>query len=274
VLTKDFNKKPKRLLGNILIKNLTTLISIATVVFFTVPGVLAVENLSEQAMDSVEKGVEIQIETQKKEAQWFEDRKKLEAEYTTLENEFKKLSNEENDLILNVARLEADIDELTASLKNIEEIASELDPFLKETVAEIETLVENDSPMLVTERMNRVASLKRTVQSSDVTMSEKFRRTMEALFIEASYGNTVEVYQEKILLEGETLLADIFRLGRISMFCITPDNRLTGFYDRVNESWKSLPVSYNDEIAAAVKMGTKRRAMDFLTLPIGRMVTQ
>ncbi|MDY0221724.1 MAG: DUF3450 domain-containing protein [Desulfobacterium sp.] len=257
-----------------MIKNLTMLISMALMAVFTVTGTWAADNLSEKAMDSVEKGVDIRRETQKKETQWFEDKKKLEAEYTTLEHEFEKLLNEENELILNIAQLEGGIDELNASLKNIEEIASELDPFLKETVAEIETLVENDFPMLVAERKKRVASLKKTVQSNDVTVSEKFRRTMEALFIEASYGNSVEVYQEKIQLEGKTLLADIFRLGRVSMFCITPDNRLTGFYDRVNESWKPLPASYNNEIAAAVKMGTKRRAMDFLTLPLGRMVAQ
>jgi len=261
-------------LGEILIKNITMLISIALVVVFTMTDAWAADNLSERALDSVEKGVEIRRETQKNEARWFEDKKKLEAEYTTLEHEFENLSNEENELLINIAQLEAGIDELTASLKNIEEITSDLDPFLKETVDELETLVENDFPMLVAERKDRVAALKKTVQSNDVTVSEKFRRTMEAMFIEASYGNTVEVYQEKIQLEGETLLADIFRLGRVSMFCITPDNRLTGFYDRVTESWKPLPVSYNDEIAQAVKMGTKRRAMDFLTLPLGRMVAQ
>lgn len=257
-----------------MINKLTMLSSIALMVIFTMSGAWAAENLSEKAMDSVEKGIEIRRETQKNEAQWFEDKKKLETEYTTLEDEFQKLSNEEKELILNIAQLEAGIKELNASFKNIEEIASELDPFLKETVAEIEALVDNDFPMLVAERKNRVADLKKTVQSNDVPVSEKFRRTMEALFIEASYGNTVEVYQEKIQLKGETLLADIFRLGRVSIFCITPDNSLTGFYDRVTESWKPLPVSYNNEIATAVQMGTKRRAMDFLTLPLGRMVTQ
>lgn len=250
------------------------LISIAIVAVFIVAEARAADNLAEKAMDSVEKGVEIRRQTQKNETQWLEDKKKFEAEYTTLEQEFEKLSNEEKKLILDISQLEAGIHELNSSLKNIEEIASELDPFLKETVAQIEDLVENDSPMLVDERKNRVAALKKTVQSNDVTVSEKFRRTMETLFIEASYGNTVEVYQEKILLKGETLLADIFRLGRVSMFCTTPDNRLTGFYDRVNESWQPLPASYNDEILQAVKMGTKRRAMDFLTLPLGRMVTQ
>jgi len=257
-----------------LIKNITMLMFIALVVVFTMTGAWAADNLSERAMDSVEKGVEIRRETHKNETRWFEDKKKLEAEYTTLEHQFKNLSNEENELLINIAQLEAGIDELTASLKNIEEITSDLDPFLKETVAELETFVKNDFSMLVAERKDRVDTLKKTVQSNDVTVSEKFRRTMEALFIEASYGNTVEIYQEKIQIEGENLLADIFRLGRVSMFCITPDNRLTGFYDRVTQSWKPLPVSYNDEIAQAVKMGTKRRAMDFLTLPLGRMVAQ
>lgn len=62
-------------MGEILIKNITMLISIALVVVFTMTDAWAADNLSERALDSVEKGVEIRRETQKNEARWFEDKK-------------------------------------------------------------------------------------------------------------------------------------------------------------------------------------------------------
>lgn len=257
-----------------MIKHSTRLILIALIAFSMPTGAFAADNLAEKAMDSVKKAVDIRRETQKNETRWFEDKKKLVAEYTSLESQFQSLATEEIELVNTIDQLEKEIYDLETSLKDIEEIASDLDPFLQATVVEIDALVENDFPMLVDERKNRVTALKKIVQSNEVTVSEKFRKTMETLFIEASYGNTVEVYQEKISLGDETILADIFRLGRVSLFCITPDGNLTGFYDRAKASWQPLPVSYNSEIVKAVEMGTKRRAMDFLTLPLGRMVAQ
>ncbi len=257
-----------------MIKHSTRLILIAAMAFSMATGAFAADNLAEQAMDSVKQGVDIRRQTQKNETRWFEDKKKLVAEYTDLEAEFQSLTSEEIELADTISQLEKEISDLETALKDIEEIASDLDPFLQATVAEIDTLVENDFPMLVDERKNRVAALKTLVQSGEVTVSEKFRKTMETLFVEAGYGNTVEVFQEKISLGGETILADIFRLGRVSLFCITPDGNLTGFYNRAKASWQPLPVSYNSEIVKAVEMGTKRRAMDFLTLPLGRMVAQ
>ena len=257
-----------------MLKHSTRLILIALMAFSMPTKVFAAENLAERAMNSVKQGVDIRRETQKNETRWFEDKKKLVAEYTALEAEFKSLANEENELVDAVNQLKKGISDLEIALKDIEEIASDLDPFLQATVVEIDALVDNEFPMLVDERKNRIEALKTLVQSSEITVSEKFRKTMETLLVEAGYGNTVEVFQEKVALGGETILADIFRLGRVSLFCITPDGNLTGFYDRAKASWQPLPVSYNSEIEKAMEMGTKRRAMDFLTLPLGRVVVQ
>ncbi len=257
-----------------MVKHSTQWVLMALMVFSMATGASAADNPAERALDSVKQGINIRQETQTNETRWFEDKKKLVAEYSALEAESQSLADEEAELLHTISELETGISDLETALKDIEEIASDLDPFLQATVDEIDALVENDFPMLMDERQNRIKALEKIVRSTDVTVSEKFRKTMETLFVEASYGNTVEVYQEKVALGGDTILVDIFRLGRISLFCITPDGNLTGFYDRAKGSWQPLPVSYNSEIATAIEMGTKRRAMDFLTLPLGRVVTQ
>ena len=90
--------------------------------------------------------------------------------------------------------------------------------------------------------------------------------------MEAEYGNTIEVYQGRIILGGKEILVDIFRLGRISLFFQTLDKITTGTFDQAQNAWIVLPKKYNREISAAIEMGLKRRSVDLLNLPLGRIV--
>ena len=92
--------------------------------------------------------------------------------------------------------------------------------------------------------------------------------------MEAEYGNTIEVYQGRIILGGKEILVDIFRLGRISLFFRTLDKMTAGTFDQAQNAWKVLPKKYNREINAAIEMGLKRRSADLLNLPLGRIVLQ
>ena len=241
---------------------------------FLLGGVVNGNSLTEEVKSSVKQAVDIRQDTQKTQERWFQEKETLTAEYMALEQEHQRLLDQQQQLLKAQSLGETTVEQLTLALRDMEEISTGLDPFLKTVLLEIENLVENDPPMLKQERKNRVAKLRTTIEATDVAVSEKFRKTMETLFIEAEYGNTIEVYQEKIRLADEPVLADIFRLGRLSLFCKTPDGNVTGVFDPATASWKTLPASFNQEIARAVEMGSKRRAVDFLTLPLGRVVTQ
>jgi hypothetical protein len=94
---------------------------------------------------------------------------------------------------------------------------------------------------------------------------------MEALFIEAEYGNTIEVYQEKILLADEDMLVNVLRLGRISLFFETLDQQTAGYFDLAENLWRTLPQSANRDIRIAMEIGYKRRPADIVSLPLGRI---
>ncbi len=241
---------------------------------FLLGGVVNGKSLTEDVKSSVKQAVNIRQETQKTKERWFREKETLTAEYLALEQENLRLLDQQQQLLKERSLGETTVEQLDLALRDIKEITTGLDPFLEKVLQEIETLVATDPPMLKQERKNRVAKLATIIHATDVPMSEKFRKTMETLFIEADYGNTIEVYQEKILFQNETVLADIFRLGRLSLFCKTPDGNLTGVFDPATGAWQPLPASFNQEIARAVEMGSKRRAVDFLTLPLGRVVTQ
>ncbi|MBW2036540.1 MAG: DUF3450 family protein [Deltaproteobacteria bacterium] len=65
---------------------------------------------------------------------------------------------------------------------------------------------------------------------------------------------------------------DILRLGRLSLFCQTPDGKLVGHYDRAAGRWGLLPSKYRRQINRAVEMARRERTIDLVRLPIGRIV--
>ncbi|MFN2356064.1 MAG: DUF3450 family protein, partial [Desulfopila sp.] len=88
------------------------------------------------------------------------------------------------------------------------------------------------------------------------------------------YGNTIEVYQETIVTEEREMLVDIFRLGRVALFFQTLDHESCGFFNVARATWQPLPTEYNRTIEVAMEIGSKRRPVELLTLPLGRMDPQ
>ena len=72
-------------------------------------------------------------------------------------------------------------------------------------------------------------------------------------------------------MDGEPVFANVFRLGRMSIFWKTPDGTRVGEYDRVNDRWVELPRSYARRISAAVEMADRQRPIELIQLPVGRI---
>ena len=109
-------------------------------------------------------------------------------------------------------------------------------------------------------------------------IAEKCRQIMEALKIETEYGQTVEVYQDTIRADGQAsdhhMSADILRLGRLALFWRTPDGKTVGRWERDGETWSILPDKYRRPINDAMEMALKRRTVDMVKLPLGRISVQ
>lgn len=247
-------------------------ICIASFLWFCQDRQASSENLPALVKKPVNESITIRQKTQKAEDRWAEERIRLQGEYEKLEDEIERLTAANQKLKKSVAARHASILCLKQKITKIKRMTNEVRPFLEQTYEQLARFVREDVPFLRHERNRRIITLRRVLDDSGVCVSEKFRKVMEAIFIEAEYGNTVEVYQERICIDGKNIQADIFRLGRISLFFQSLDRKTAGYYDPVVLSWKKLPNRYNREINAAMDMGSKRRPVDLLNLPIGKMV--
>jgi hypothetical protein len=68
--------------------------------------------------------------------------------------------------------------------------------------------------------------------------------------------------------------ANIFRLGRISLYFQSMDQEECGWFNIAEKKWETLPARYNRAIAGAIDIGTRRRPAELLTMPLGKMVVK
>ncbi|MCD4675173.1 MAG: DUF3450 domain-containing protein [Desulfobacula sp.] len=153
-------------------------------------------------------------------------------------------------------------------------IQKEMLPFLNSVQARLVTLVENDAPFLQKERNTRLKKIKGVMEDIDVSIAEKCRKVMEALAVEAEYGNTIEVYQEKIKLCENEVLGNIFRLGRVSIFFLSLDKRSAARFNVAENLWLVLDEAYIFALEKSMEMAAKRRPMELISLPLGRIAKQ
>lgn len=220
---------------------------------------------------SVHEAIDIRQTTQRAEERWRAERDRLTAEYEALQQEQQRLEETLQALRRQAAGVRERIAAKETQLADIDRISAQIQPFLQETVEKIEQQLGKGPAFLMAERRQRLDKLQRLMGESDVAVGEKFRRVMEALLIEAEYGHTIETDQQTIEVGGRSMLVNLFRLGRISVFYQTLDRKSCGHYDVGAAAWRPLPATYNRAIQTAIDIGSRRRPVELLHLPLGRI---
>ena len=222
----------------------------------------------------VHQAVQVEQQTQAGQVKWRREKEEKIQQFQELETKLAALKKEDaRETELNQA-LNRKVAQKEKALRDIARMEAEISPFLDGILEGLQRLRARDLPFLVEERDNRLNILGALNADPEVPVSEKFRKLMEALMIEAEYGQTVEVYQETVDLAGEPTLVNIFRLGRLRLYYQTLDKQHCGYYNLADKSWAPLDKRYLPVIQAAVDMGSKRRPVELVDLPLGRLVIQ
>lgn len=232
------------------------------------------EAVRERIEQPVFQAITIRQKDQQAQEQWRSEREQMLARYSSLEQEIAQLEEQKQTLTGTTTAARQRIATKQKQLADTAQIGSEIMPYIRTLVQEMQTDMEQGLPFLMAERRARLERLTALTADPEMAVSEKFRKTMEALMIEAEYARTIEVYQQAITIDSREMQVNIFRLGRLSVFFQTLDRKTCGWFNVAMQRWEPLPVRYNIAIREAIEMGAKRRPVELLTLPIGRMAVQ
>ena len=161
-----------------------------------------------------------------------------------------------------------EIASINNQLKAIDTTSREIVPLMMDMVDTLEQFIELDTPFLLTERNKRVNNLKSMMNRADVTVSEKYRRVMEAYQIENEYGRTIEAYRGTLESDGSSRSVDFLRFGRIALIYQTLDGKEQGIWNTESRSWELLPSEYRASVTNGLRIARKHIAPDLLKLPV------
>jgi DNA repair exonuclease SbcCD ATPase subunit len=175
-----------------------------------------------------------------------------------------RYNNQLND---QVKSQETEIASIERQLSDIDTTNREVQPLMEQMVDTLQQFVKLDVPFFLDERTTRVQGLKDMMARADVTISEKYRRILEAYQIELEYGRTLDAYEGRLGTGADARTVEFVRLGRVSLMYRTLDGSETGYWDSIQKNWVMDP-SYHDAVEEALRVARKDGAPDLLTVPV------
>ena len=137
-------------------------------------------------------------------------------------NEFKVVSKQVEGLKLYNAQKRIQIqaqldlmDKYDEQLVQVVVMQRQIPPLLKECLKVLEKYVNLDTPFHIEERKQRLDLVRASLSNPKVTASEQVRQILEAYNIEAEYGRKLDAYDETIVLDGQEVVVNILRVGRL-----------------------------------------------------------
>lgn len=161
-----------------------------------------------------------------------------------------------------------EIASINNQLKAIDTTSREIVPLMMDMVETLDQFIKLDTPFLLTERSKRVNNLKTLMNRADVTVSEKYRRVIEAYQIENEYGRTIEAYRGTLESNGTSRAVDFLRFGRVALMYQTLDGKEQGIWNTESRSWELLPGEYRASVTKGLRIARKHVAPDLLKLPV------
>lgn len=157
--------------------------------------------------------------------------------------------------------------DIERQLGEVDTTSREVLPLMLRMLDTLEQFVALDLPFLPEERANRIALLKQMMNRADVTISEKYRRILEAYQVELDYGRTLEAYEGKLGTGDATRTVQFLRVGRVALLYQTLDGKETGYWDAEKKTWVGDD-SYRHTFKDGIAVAKKQRAPEMLLVPV------
>ncbi|MGY0216732.1 DUF3450 domain-containing protein [Endozoicomonadaceae bacterium StTr2] len=163
---------------------------------------------------------------------------------------------------------QAEIDSMLAQIKTLDQTNIEITPLMLKMVDGLDQFVELDVPFQLKERRERVERLRATMDSPNVTTSEKYRKILESYQIENDFGRTIEAYEASLGEGDETRTYNFLRIGRVALLYQSLDGAETGQWNKQTRQWEVLPESYRAGVSQGLKIARKQAPHNLIKLPV------
>jgi len=227
----------------------------------------AIDDLQQQNRQIINKEIAVQIDVDK----WSAEKQALVSELLDQKTQldWNRFQNKKYQQYL--AHKQQNIADLKHQKEVMGKLRMELEPFLDSSIENLAAMIAADLPFLAVERQERLAFVSQSLADPDLKLSEKLRRLLEAVQVEADYGNNVEVIEEKLQLESEESIVQVLRLGRIGLFYLTLDNRNVGRWDRQEQRWAPIASDYAPVIQTTINVVQQKRVAELVDLPVPKL---
>jgi len=155
-----------------------------------------------------------------------------------------------------------ELNSLDAQIATIEDTEQGILPLMQQMLSQLEKDISSGLPFLIQERESRVALLGDTLGRADVTVSEKFRRVLEALQIEVDYGRTLERYRAR---EDGTAF-DYLRVGNMALYRRSLDGSDAAIW--LDGQWQQLGSEHYRTLETAARVAEQTLAPQLIQLPL------
>lgn len=167
-----------------------------------------------------------------------------------------------------IASQEKQISESAQEMETIDETEKGVLPLMDEMIKTLDEFVQLDIPFNIEDRQKRVQNLYNLMDTADVTVSEKYRKILEAYQIEMQYGNAVSATTGTINKDGEDLSVQFLRVGRLSYVYLTVDGKSGAYWDQSDRTWQILPEDYLDSVNNAINMANGVATQELFKVPV------
>jgi hypothetical protein len=162
----------------------------------------------------------------------------------------------------------ATLEDIALSMDQVDVINRQIFPLMERMIDGLEQSIGLDIPFLIEERTERIDTLKNTMERSDVSVAEKFRKVMEAYQIENDYGSSSEWYLQEIELGGTVREYKMLRIGRIGLYFQSDDTSVTGWYNTATGIYEEVDNDNRNEIRKGLRIARQLVAPELVQIPL------
>lgn len=187
------------------------------------------------------------------------------SEYRLVLREIESMRSYNEQLARVVQSQQVEKQSINKQLEGLDDTNQDVVPLMRKMVDMLARIVANDVPFLIDERRERVASLQGIMDRSDVTISEKYRRIMEAYTIEMGYGRDVRAYRAELPKSDRTV--NFLQVGRTGLYYLTLDGEQAGWFNKKTQKFEPLD-GYVTAISDALAIAEKQSPPNLVGLPV------